>query len=345
MSQLLNADATAVDQACLAVGLEGRQLQQQQQSQSPPTVAVVGAHVQIHGLVNAAHHNGKVGVVVKAVQNETTCGDSISSRTSSSSNRVGVKLQDGSGKILAVKLENIRLVVPKASGGSSKEGHDNETADEGAGSDACTTVISTATAAKATATTIPTKRPKSEIPTSSQSSQSSQEPKQRELKRQHGLLTEFDGSFDFDPNTLVLYYHFRDQAFDCYNSQEYQSQLIRYLDHGMFVRLVLPRMIRTHKYWLIGLQHTDPSRNVLCDVAFQAGRSFTGISMLVKHKCFACGNPNPQVVELCKCHCACFCNSCTVSKPPTLTDHERCVCGRVDVSKITIEDDCIQLVQ
>jgi hypothetical protein len=115
------------------------------------------------------------------------------------------------------------------------------------------------------------------------------------------------------------------------------------------LRLVLPRMIGpNHKYWLVGLQHTDNEKNVLCDVAFQAGRSFTGISMLMKHKCLNCGNPQSMDVELCpKCLCVCFCRNCIMnsSNSEIYQDHQRLICGRIDKSKVTIETECIQLLE
>jgi len=273
----------------------------------------VGSHVKIHGLVNASQHNGKIGIVVKGAA--TTPGE-----TKNSQQRLGVKLQDGSNKVLAVKLDNLEVVVGVKESPAGKD-----------------TAAAAAAAAAAKSTN-----------NSTSSSSSTTEPKnQRELKRQTGLLEEFDGSFEYDRNTLVLYYHLRDRAFDCFNSKEYQTQFLNYLNHGMTVRLVLPRKIHQHKYWLVGLQYVDdPSRNVLCDVAFQAGRSFTGISMLVKHKCFHCGNPLPTQVELCRgCSCACFCQSCLTSKPQTVLEHQQLVCDRVDKSKIIMETECIQLLE
>ena len=294
------------------------------------TVIKVGTKVKIHGLKTASQHNGKIGVVVQTAPTPTTATGN-NGKDGNEEQRVGVKLlpvqqQDGipdttkttknssskSKKVLAVKLNNLEVV-----------GEEEKT---------------------------PT-TPRTTTTSTNQQQQKQQQQKQRELKRQVGLLEEFDGSFEYDPNTLVLYYHLRDQAFDCFNSKEYQTQLVNYLNHDMVVRLVLPRQIRQHKYWLIGLQSVDgktgkpTQHNVLCDVAFQAGRSFTGISMLVKHRCFHCGNPNPTQVELCTdCSCVCFCKSCHATKPQTWIDHKQLVCDRIDKSKIIMETECIQLL-
>ena len=91
------------------------------------------------------------------------------------------------------------------------------------------------------------------------------------LERHHQLLAEFDGSRD--PDTLALYYHSRDKAFDAYNAQEYTSQLLRYYQHNS--------RIRGNDYSLIQLRHDDDERNSLCELAFQCQRSFCGVSILV----------------------------------------------------------------
>ena len=59
-----------------------------------------GTKVRIKGLVNAAKHNGKTGLVTKA-------------SAPGKGNRVGVKLQDGSGTVLAVKIENLDEIKPE----------------------------------------------------------------------------------------------------------------------------------------------------------------------------------------------------------------------------------------
>ena len=99
------------------------------------------------------------------------------------------------------------------------------------------------------------------------------------LERHHQLLAEFDGSRD--PDTLALYYHSRDKAFDAYNAQEYTSQLLRYYQHNSRVVCVSPRRIRGNDYSLIQLRHDDDERNSLCELAFQCQRSFCGVSILV----------------------------------------------------------------
>ena len=99
-------------------------------------------------------------------------------------------------------------------------------------------------------------------------------PKQRELKRDNSLLNEFDGSPD--PNTLALYYHFADRAFDAYNAQEMIQQIIRYYKHNLQLKLVCPRRIRSNEYYLLCLQHDEHTKNSLCELAFNCGRSFAG---------------------------------------------------------------------
>ena len=55
-----------------------------------------GDEVKIKNLVNAAQHNGKVGIIIK---------------TNAPDGRVGVKLgADDGGKTLAVKIENLELL-------------------------------------------------------------------------------------------------------------------------------------------------------------------------------------------------------------------------------------------
>ena len=104
------------------------------------------------------------------------------------------------------------------------------------------------------------------------------------LERHHQLLAEFDGSRD--PDTLALYYHARDKAFDAHSASEYTSQLLRYYQHNLRVVCVSPRRIRGNDYALIQLRHDDDERNSLCELAFQCQRSFCGVSILVKQRCF-----------------------------------------------------------
>jgi len=229
-----------------------------------------GQKVKIKGLVNAAQHNGKVGTITKSI---------------APNGRVGVKLD--SGKILAIKPENLELVKQQ------------------------TTSTATAT---------------------------SDVPGQRTLKRDNALLREFDGSPD--PNTLALYYHFADSAFDAYNAPELISQLLQYYKHNLQLKLVCPRNIGHNQYYLLCLQHNDHTKNTLCQLAFNCGRSFTGICTLVKKRCFACYKPN---VPLCKdCLCACFCSDkCRNSDIGRKYD---VLCKLVDVTKVVLEEESISLI-
>jgi hypothetical protein len=193
-----------------------------------------GTKVKIKGLVKAAVHNGKIGIVTK---------EQASSASGEQERRVGVKLMD-SGKVIAVKIENLELIT--------------------------TTAKTTAVVAKKTnntnnnsTTTMPA------IPGM---------PKERTLKRDNALLREFDGNPD--PNVLILYYHFGDREFDCFNGNEYNTQMLRYYDKQISVKLIVPRKIGNNEYFLIGLQHSQHDKNTLCEVAFNCGRSFTGICKL-----------------------------------------------------------------
>mmetsp|Transcript_19394 Transcript_19394/g.55816 ORF Transcript_19394/g.55816 Transcript_19394/m.55816 type:complete len:234 (-) Transcript_19394:362-1063(-) len=164
-------------------------------------------------------------------------------------------------------------------------------------------------------------------------------PKERTLRRDNALLGEFDRSPD--PNVLILYYHFKDREYDCYNAPEYNSQMIRYYDHGLSVRLVIPRKIGANEYYLVGLQHAEQEKNTLCDVAFQCSRSFAGISMIMKKRCFACHNP--RAVPCDGCLCACFCSDDCRSKSEVGKEHQ-VLCKRIDKDKIVVEDECVQLL-
>ena len=126
---------------------------------------------------------------------------------------------------------------------------------------------------------------------------------QRTLERDNSLLAEFHGSPD--PNVLVLYHHFRDHAFDCFNAQEYTEQMLRYYANSMSVVAVVPRKMRDTDCFLVCLAHKDPDRNTLCEVAFQAMRQFVGICMLVKQRCFVCNRPGAP--KCASCGVACFC--------------------------------------
>ena len=90
---------------------------------------------------------------------------------------------------------------------------------------------------------------------------------QRTLKRDNSLLREFDGSPD--PDTLALYYHYGDRAFDAYNGQELINQILHYYKHNLQLKLVAPRKIGTNEYYLLCLQHSEHKKNTLCELAFK----------------------------------------------------------------------------
>lgn len=158
-----------------------------------------GTKVKIKGLVKAAQHNGKVGIVTKS-----TAPDA----------RVGVKLADG--KTLAVKSENLDVLTQQQPSATNNDGD---------------------------------------------------VPGQRTLKRDNALLCEFDGSPD--PNTLALYYHFADRAFDAYNAQELINQILQYYQHNLQLKLVAPRRVGPNEYYLLCLQHSEHEKNTLCELAFK----------------------------------------------------------------------------
>jgi len=241
--------------------------------------------VQIKGLLQAAKHNGKFGIVTKA--------------SAPGEGRVGVKLQDGSGTVIAVKIENLDIVK------------------------------------EFPATSTPT-------PTSTSTSTTAL-PQERTLKRDNALLREFDGNPD--PNVLALYYHFADHAFDCFNAVEYNVQMIRYYEKGLSVKLIVPRMIGNNEYLLVGLQHSQHDKNTLCEVAFNCGRSFTGISMLIKKRCFACHKPLPGASACTKCLCVCFCaDSICVKNYSTIRSEHETLCKNIDLTKVVVEKECVQLL-
>ncbi len=244
----------------------------------------VGTKVKIKGLVNAAKHNGKTGLVTKA-------------SAPGAGRRVGVKLQDGSGTILAIKTENLVEIKP----------------------------------------------PITPAETSGPTTQGNTLPKERTLKRDNGLLREFDGSPD--PNVLALYYHFADRAFDCFNAAEYRVQMLRYYEKGLSLKLIVPRKIGANDYVLVGLQHTEEEKNTLCEVAFNCGRSFTGISMLIKKRCFACHKPLNGETKHEGRHGVFFCTdaSCVKRHSAIRSDYE-ILYKKIDASKVVVESECVQLL-
>mmetsp|Transcript_15126 Transcript_15126/g.38130 ORF Transcript_15126/g.38130 Transcript_15126/m.38130 type:complete len:247 (+) Transcript_15126:81-821(+) len=243
-----------------------------------------GTKVRIKGLVKAAKHNGKTGLVTKA----SAPGEG---------RRVGVKLQDGSGTVLAIKIENLVELEPSS---------------------------------ESTAVAVPT-------------TTGSTLPKERTLKRDNGLLREFDGSPD--PNVLVLYYHFADRAFDCFNAAEYRVQMLRYYEKGLSLKLVVPRKIGANDYVLVGLQHPEEDKNSLCEVAFNCGRSFTGISMLIKKRCFACQKPLNGETKHEGCLGVFFCTDpiCAQRHSAIRSDYE-VLYQKIDASKAVVEKECVQLL-
>ena len=230
-----------------------------------------GTKVKIKGLVNAAIHNGKIGIVVKE---QEVASSSLSSSSSSggggTTSRLGVKLLD-SGKILAIKMDNLEPITTTKTKTTTmtnkteqkKKTPDNEISKQPK-QQLCPTANADAAANAATTITPPL------------NNNNNEEPKQRTLKRDYGLLKEFDGN-SYDPNVLVLYYHFADRAYDCFNGTEYITQMLRYYKNGITVKLILPRRIGANTYHIIGLQHPQHNKNTLCEVAFNCGRSFCGI--------------------------------------------------------------------
>merc|ERR1712216_319646 len=102
-----------------------------------------------------------------------------------------------------------------------------------------------------------------------------EEDRTRQLQREAGLLDEFHGSQD--PNTLVLYHHLRDQAFDAMNASEYLTQMVQYYRAGLQVVAVVPRRCGPDPYLLVCLQDKkNEERNSLCSLAFQCKRQFAG---------------------------------------------------------------------
>jgi hypothetical protein len=161
--------------------------------------------------------------------------------------------------------------------------------------------------------------------------------KERTLTRDLGILREFDENPSAD--TLVLYHHYRDKAFDCFNAGEFNTQMLRYYDNDYTVRLVVPRKIGDNAYFLVCLQNKQPEKDTLCEVAFTCMRQFVGTSMLVKKRCFVC---NKQDAKLCTgCRCACFCSrECQTSG---WSSHSK-LCKLVKATPdVTVESECVQM--
>ena len=162
--------------------------------------------------------------------------------------------------------------------------------------------------------------------------------KPRTLQRDNALLLEYDGSRD--PDVLALYWHFKDQAFDCFNAVEYIEQMLRYYANGMSVIGVLPRRIRDNEYFLVCLRHEEDEKNSLCQVGFQCMRQFAGISMLVKKQCFTSHRPGAPMAA---CQVACFaskeCEADFASRTPSYAK----LCRLIDSSTITVEEEVVQI--
>jgi len=161
--------------------------------------------------------------------------------------------------------------------------------------------------------------------------------KERTLVRNNELLEEFDNGDA--PGMQVLYYHFRDRAFDCFDASEYNTQMLAYLKAGFAVKLVVPRSYGKNGYILVCLQSTtQPEKDSLCELAFQCARQFVGISMLVKKRCFVCNKLAARTCSACK--CACFCSKeCQMSGWPAHKD----ICSRIKASAPMVETECVQL--
>jgi len=153
------------------------------------------------------------------------------------------------------------------------------------------------------------------------------------LARHHQLLAEFDGSRD--PETLALYYHVRDKAFDAYDAAEYNAQMLRYYAAGITCVAVAPRRIRGNEYLLVCLRYEDLDRNSLCELGFQCMRSFCGVCILVKRRCFVCGRPGaPTYAAVC-----CFCPGCETRGLETFGD----LCAKVEARPPEVEEEVLTI--
>ena len=144
---------------------------------------------------------------------------------------------------------------------------------------------------------------------------------------------------------MCFSYHFADRAFDCFNAREYNVQMLRYYENGLSVKLIVPRAIGNNEYFLVGLQHSEQDKNTLCEVAFNCGRSFTGISMLVKKRCFACHKPLKGEAACAGCLCVCFCTDLIcIQRYSDIRLEHHALCSKIDLEKVVVEDECIQLL-
>lgn len=158
----------------------------------------------------------------------------------------------------------------------------------------------------------------------------------RTLKRDTSLLKEFDDGES--PDLLVLYYHSRDMALDCFNAKEYHDQMVRYYEHGIRLKEVVARKMGGNDYNLVCLQWPEAEKNLLCEVAFSAMRQFCGISMLVKKRCFVCHKRDAKKCS--GCHCAYFCSrECQNTAWPT---HKH-LCKLVDAPSVRIDTEALEI--
>ena len=178
-----------------------------------------------------------------------------------------------------------------------------------------------------------------EVSTSAAAS-SMPEGKERTLKRDNALLREFYASAG-DPDCLVLYFHLRDQSFDCYNATEYNGQMLRYAGAGISVKEVVPRLLGAEQCFLVCLQNQQAELNTLCTAAFQCQRSFCGISMLVRQRCFACQKPG---APLCACNVACFCSEQCKASEVGRAHQELCELVRACSVALAPEEQSVQLL-
>jgi len=251
----------------------------------------------------------RVKGLVKAAQHNGKIGK-ISSKPAENE-RIGVEL--GKGQVLAVRRENLEPVSAEVAAA--------EAAAEAAASDAVASMAKQRAEAEAAA-----------------SAAVASMGKQRTLSRNNSMLEEFNGSRD--PDVLALYFHYADRQFDCFNASEYITQMVRYLSADLGYVACLPRRMRGNDYMLVCLQHKETDKNTLCEVAFNCGRSFTGISMLVKRRCFACNRPG---APLSACTCACFCSAeCEASDIGRLYKANLCKLARA--YKVVPEEECVELM-
>lgn len=158
---------------------------------------------------------------------------------------------------------------------------------------------------------------------------------QRTLQRDNAVLQEFDGSGD--PNTLVLYHHLRDRAFDAFNAAEYNEQMLRYYAGGITVSEVVPRKMGDNDYLLVCLRNKVEDYNTLCELSFQCMRQFCGISLLLKCRCFTCHRPN---APRCACQCACFCSD--ECRAADRSGHAK-LCKLICASTVNVDTESVQL--